>query len=364
MNILYISNLSENIAAGLSWSIPASVQAQSKIDNVLWLNLTNAVMDHWKEIEAFHNLNEFGADFQLISLPKPFDAPDLVVFEGFYFSKYVHIASTLRKQNIPYVIVPRSSLTRQGQRNTIYNRLKKFLANTLMFNKYAKNALAIQYLTKAEQSDSGDKWNKNSFIVPNGFVTPKIKKETFSKNGIKIVYIGRLTNYQKGLDELLKACLKEKGYLEKNKITINLYGPTRHNSKDISDFIDKNDMKTIVSLHNEVIGKEKEQILLESDLFILPSRFEGHPMGLIEALSYGLPCLVSPGSNMMDEVLTEDAGWGCLTDANDIALKLRQVFDEKNGLYQKSINARNLSKRYNWDKIALDFHNKIKLLLS
>ena len=35
MKILYISHLSKNIAAGMNWSIPASVDAQSKVDDVM-----------------------------------------------------------------------------------------------------------------------------------------------------------------------------------------------------------------------------------------------------------------------------------------------------------------------------------------
>lgn len=35
MKILYISHLNTNIASGLNWSVPASVSAQSKIDEVL-----------------------------------------------------------------------------------------------------------------------------------------------------------------------------------------------------------------------------------------------------------------------------------------------------------------------------------------
>ena len=54
MDLLYISHLSTNIAAGLNWSVPASVQAQSKIDNVLWVNMTDVVMQHWKQVDVYH----------------------------------------------------------------------------------------------------------------------------------------------------------------------------------------------------------------------------------------------------------------------------------------------------------------------
>lgn len=56
MKILYISHLSTNIAAGMNWSVPASIMAQEKIDDVLWINTTDVLMTHWKETKAYRNL--------------------------------------------------------------------------------------------------------------------------------------------------------------------------------------------------------------------------------------------------------------------------------------------------------------------
>ena len=61
----------------------------------------------------------------------------------------------------------------------------------------------------------------------------------------------------------------------------------------------KKHLDDIVFYHyGAVFGKVKEKVLLDNDFFILTSRLEGHPMALIEALSYGLPCLVTQGSRL------------------------------------------------------------------
>lgn len=39
-------------------------------------------------------------------------------------------------------------------------------------------------------------------------------------------------------------------------------------------------------------------VLLQTDLFIQTSRHEGMPMGLLEALSIGVPCLVTVGTSL------------------------------------------------------------------
>ena len=77
MKIVYISHLKGAIANGLSWSVPASVKAQNQIDDVLWLNTTDAELPHWKEIQGF---TKFSRVKNLERIKAPFNHPDLVVF--------------------------------------------------------------------------------------------------------------------------------------------------------------------------------------------------------------------------------------------------------------------------------------------
>ena len=61
---------------------------------------------------------------------------------------------------------------------------------------------------------------------------------------------------------------------------------------------------------------------MNSDMFILTSRHEGFPMSILEALSYGLPVLITKGTNMTDLVHKASAGWTCETDPIEIAKTL------------------------------------------
>lgn len=364
MNILYITNLSTNIAAGLNWSVPATVNAQSEIDNVFWLNLSNVVMDHWKDVKAFHNISEFGNDLTIENLPSPFDNPDVVVFEGFYHPKDPKLAKKLRKKGIPYIITPRGSFTRQGQRlGGVRKRLKKLIANILIFKPYARKALAIQYLTRAEQKDSTGNWNKRSFVVPNGFKTPSESKEEFTKNGIKALFIGRLDKYHKGLDVLLEAIHTDYQFLKKHNFSLQIYGPQRYDYLELSEFIAKHNLTDVVTLNGEITGDDKKRALLSSDLFVLTSRFEGHPMGLVEAIAYGLPSLVTPGSNMGEEIRHNDCGWVCEPTSESIAKTLKIIIQNNSLLPTKGKNSLRLSESYGWERIAKDFHENVHKLL-
>lgn len=363
MKILYISTLSTNIAAGLNWSVPASVKAQEKIDECLWINTSNVVMDHWKQTLCFHNLSEYGEKLSLSVLPSPFNKPDIVIFEGFYKPDHVKFAKQLYKNNIPYIIVPRCSLTNQAMNN--HSKWKKRIAHFLFFDQYVHRAAAVQYLTKDEYNDSGDKWNKHHFVLPNGFSTPKNVKTYFHKDCIKASFIGRLDMHQKGLDVLLRSIEFLKDDLRKEKFSLCLYGPKRYQYELLNDIIKDSNISDIVSLGGEITGKAKENVLLESDLFVLTSRFEGHPMGLIEALAYGVPAIVTPGSNMAKEIKDFNAGWTSedVTEKEIISM-LRRVICDRDQFCIKSKNAIELAKPYDWDKLAIKLHDELHKLLS
>ena len=348
------------VEAGPSWSIPASVDAQSKIDNVLWINTKEDFLLHWKSVECFHRLSEFG-NLSLKNFPEPFDKPDVVVFEGMYDSfKEISFSRTLRKSNIPYIIVPRGSLTYLAMHNG--SKLKKEIAHKLFYDKYINGALAIQYLTDREYEDSKYRFKGNHFILPNGITPSKNIKRSFSENAIHAVFIGRFDAYHKGIDLLLEACKAEKEYLQNNNFSLSLYGTETEDwfraKEEVAQW-----GADFIRINSAVTGVEKEDALLSGDIFVMTSRFEGHPMGLIEALSYGLPCLVSEGTNMADEIEKNEAGWACKTDILSIRQSLHTIIEDKHSLDNKGKNALQLSQQYNWSKLAMDFHIQVEKLL-
>lgn len=356
MKILFISNLSSNIADGLNWSVPSSVNAQSKYDDVLWVNTSEAFIEHWGEVKAYHNWRDFG-EFDLNGFPDPFKCPDLVVFEGFNFIRHAIFSKTLRKKQIPYIIIPRGSLTFKAQHN--HSRYKKVIANILFLDSFVKNALAIQFLTKGERDNSIGYNQLQNYILPNGFDDPCVYKETFSIDSIKATFIGRLDMYHKGLDMLLNVLEKNKEVLKKSKFRLSIYGPKRYDYHKIKKIIEKKCLTEVATIVDEISGKEKERLLLNTDLFIMTSRLEGHPMGLIEALAYGVPCLISRGTNMYDEVKNSCAGWVCESEEESIEEALLKMLDETGTLPQKSAAARELASCYQWDKLARQFHDEV-----
>ena len=104
--------------------------------------------------------------------------------------------------------------------------------------------------------------------------------------------------------------------------------------------------------------------MLEADAFIQTSRTEGMPMGILETLSYGLPCMITEGTTLGKFVNESDAGWVCPTNSDEIAKMLTLAISQKDELFKKSQNARRaVELSFSWNMIAEQTIEKYKGLL-
>ena len=353
MNILFISCLTGNLYTGPNNSVPAQIAAQSAYDNVLWYNLSYAKRPEWSQNGLdCKNLDDYPTG-RLADLPEPFNRPDLAVVECLYEFPFCKIRTDLQRAKVPYIIVPRSVLTEQAQKK---KALKKWAGNLVWFRNMVYKAAAVQYLTKEEQLESA-KWRVKNFIIPNGINTQTEKKREFSPSGIKGTYIGRFETYQKGLDLLLSALSAEQKLMREAGFYLNLYGPNQEGSEEaLRNQAKKLGIEDMLTFHGPVFKEEKKNILLDSDVFIMTSRFEGLPMGMIEALSYGLPCVATVGTNLAEEIEKFDAGWTATNDVESICSALRSMVADRDKLMRKSENAVKMAGTYSWDAIAEKSH--------
>ena len=59
------------------------------------------------------------------------------------------------------------------------------------------------------------------------------------------------------------------------------------------------------------------------------------------------------------EWLFSGAGWTCQGDVNDIKKTIIEILAHKDLLVQKGMNARKLSFKFDWDKLAEKFHDEV-----
>jgi glycosyltransferase involved in cell wall biosynthesis len=171
---------------------------------------------------------------------------------------------------------------------------------TLQLNfllKELDHLVAVSRATGEDFKQIGYSETRISYI-PNGVEIPKEKK-IFSGDVKLVMAVARLS-MEKGIDVLLKAWAEVMASHPFLKLTIAGQGPLEHSLKKLCQ-----DLRLTDSV--EFLGSipNLNEQWSNADLFVLPSRSEGLSNALLEAMSYGLPCIATNvGGN--SELIRED----------------------------------------------------------
>ena len=100
----------------------------------------------------------------------------------------------------------------------------------------------------------------------------------------------------------------------------------------------------------------------ESDIFAFPSRYEGFPLALTEAMSVGLPCVGLKSASAVNELIVDDDN-GLLAENNeaDFAAKLKLLMDDRELRIRLGANGREFVKQFapqpiwdQWEKLLYE----------
>lgn len=164
--------------------------------------------------------------------------------------------------------------------------------------------------------------------------------------------------YAKGLDLMMESFEK---FCEKdNEWQLDIIG-----DGDLMDQIVKDAKKRNIDHRVNFIGytNEAEKFYLNSSVFLLPSRWEGWPMVIMEAFEFGLPVIAYHMGAM--DLIIEDGKTGFLPEAFDTSkfadAMLRLAHDEE--LRRKmSLNAIEKSKDFDMDKTVEEWNKLFQKL--
>lgn len=345
MVVLHYVSISRNNASGVSVIVPQIMDSQTTFAQVGFYNYGKECFDTVKgvtRISDFHSRDDYR------TFPAPFNCPDIVVFHSpFAIPRIVAMAKILKKTGIPFIVVPHGCFSSFAMKK---KWLKKRIARLIYMDRVVKASASMQYLSEGEKKASV--YDNKSFIVPNGIFVPEyVEKER--KEILEISFIGRKDLYHKGLDFLIEACGIAKEQL-RNKVRINIYGPASDEQATIiRQLITAHGVQNFVFDLPPVFGEEKKKVYMDTDVFVLTSRFEGQPVAILEAWANGVPTLVTPGTNVAEECSKNGCGWSVASDAQVIAEKLIYLTNNREEIAQNAKNAHcYVNKTYSWENIA------------
>lgn len=129
---------------------------------------------------------------------------------------------------------------------------------------------------------------------------------TACKNGfVNFLFLG-LIDVNKGIFDLLKVIANNKDVLS-NKLRLVIGGNGQVNL--LNETIATDQLEELVEYRGWVSGAEKHELLQNADVFVLPSYYEGVPVAILEAMSYGKPVISTTVGGIPELVQSSLNGW-------------------------------------------------------
>lgn len=194
-------------------------------------------------------------------------------------------------------------------------------------------------------------YGRNTEVIPNGINPPQTReaniihsKYGLTKNGY-LLFLARIVP-EKGLHYLLKAFSKiETG----KKLVIAGNGTFTDGYVREIKSLAKNDPRVVMT--GFVQGAELDELYSNAYLYVLPSDAEGMPISLLEAMSYGCPCLVSDIPENV-EVIRDYGFTFHKSNAADLKSKLAVLLEKRPAQEDNEKARRYVLNRYNWDTVT------------
>jgi len=177
-----------------------------------------------------------------------------------------------------------------------------------------------------------------------------------------VLFLGRNDISQKGLDVLVEG--HRHALRRGNEMLLVVAG---HSEKGSAAYWRKvasdPELSPFIELVGEVSEERRGSLLAGARCLVFPSRWDGPPRPVREAIAVGTPVIVTNGTNMGK--LVESQGAGCLValDPSSIADGLLQAADPDT-LSRWREGATQLRDRLTWDRVASDYIDGYKLTLA
>ena len=238
----------------------------------------------------------------------------------------------------------------------MFSTSNKFLKYTfylieMFFSKFNSKTIACSV---SECNEINKFTNADKVILIENGINPQVKiKREINKKNIKIFTVGRIC-YQKNPKNFLRLAQN----FENKNVTFTWIGDGHY--KNYKRLFKKNNIFITGWTDQENVNK----IMNESNIFVLLSRYEGMSYALLQALSYGLPSVVTNVIGNKDLVVNGIDGFVC-DNLNEVKKRIDQmIYDDV--LYKTlSRNAQeSIQNKYNLDLQLKKIYNAYEKSIS
>lgn len=281
-----------------------------------------------------------------------------------------------RKNNIPYVVQAHGSVLPFFQKEGLKNIFDKVFGFKILHNASCVFALTEvekeQYLKRGVDEDKIE-------IVPLGINLDEYEnlpdygkfrsKFNIGENDKLILFVGRIHEI-KGLGLLIDSFNdlinqhNENHSLEdisSSSIKLAIVGPDDGYLVKLEDKIKEYSLENNVIITGPLYKEEKQEALVDCDLFVMPSKYESFTTSGLEAMACSKPLVLTKNNHIHDWV---DGNVGLACDDNKDSLREaieKVLFDEDLSLIFARNGQKLIKEKYNWDIIndqILEIYNR------
>ena len=229
---------------------------------------------------------------------------DLVHITGVFTFPVIIAAILARRAGIPYIVRPAGTLdayplTKKAWRKKIFYRL--------LLKRLLEHAAIIHATSAAEQNQIKLLDARfMSTVIPLAVALHNFNRIHTDSDQVRLLFLSRI-HPKKGLPVLLRALAILNNRNKKYSLTIAGAGSQEY-LNELRYITKELGIVSLVSYTGFVDGEDKDYLLRNSDVFVLPSYQENFGIAVVEAMAVGLPVVVSDQVAISAKILKAGAG--------------------------------------------------------
>jgi len=285
------------------------------------------------------------------------------------YADVVHLTAVYSPPTIPTLLIcrllgkpvvwsPRGALQRwKGSTKPFVKKIWEKICNILI-----KQGKCVFHVTsESEASISLERMPKViAKLIPNGVDIPENlpEKKWLPDEKLRLLFIGRL-HPKKGIENLLRAIK----ILDDVSVNLSIYGSGDDDyTVSLHRLVCELELEDSVKFHGHVIGEEKMNAFMQSDLCVIPSYTENFGMVIAEALVHGIPVIASNGTPWK-EIESQGCGLWIKNTPENIAKAINNI--DRDLLSVMGSKGRTwIKNKFTWRFVASQIHELYETIIA
>ena len=233
-----------------------------------------------------------------------------------------------------------------------HNHHHGYLRYINKFIKSCKNIQKVVLVSNSLKSDYSTSFKKNNIsceciYIPNFIDNMPVSHSLLNNNNL--VSVGRISK-EKGFEDLVDVYKIINDNLSNTYLNIIGDGVEFKNVKDQINYLNLNSQ---VKLHGFQKKDYINNIYLNSSLYLMTSYTESFGLVLLEAMSYGIPCVAFSSAEGANDIIIDGVNGYLIQDRNkeEMAKKVVYLLNNRDILNKMGLNAIDTLKKYDKYKI-------------